>query len=520
MARIRKASGVREHDLLQRAKALRGSVDGLLPRRTADCPPERFDRLREELEQVREAADDSRRLDRLARWGDPLAKAYAGLLRYALEPSSPLVATFPIPGGEASFAPLARTDREAEVAVQQSDQPDRLLLGYVSWTRRGFHFFATRKLLWCTGRTPSPPPEFLAERLAELPYRLIEDAARRRFACPHLAAGEARPYVEVGWLGAERSFAVCRRCAKDDRHLLSSLSEGAAVPDPSAEFPISVHLNVRCSGGADCVHASLPELPRALARGYELGRLSDAKLLDLYADEVRPRIERTNRPTFVAGGICYGGNLAGFLEALKPTAVERRALETVLAPVDGYFEVDEPSASRALEKLWAHHAEEIVRTIVRDPAEARRLVDEARGAPGRIAEILKRVQRRSEEQEVLGTLPQYDALVREAAWVDRVAREHRTAGDAGAERTIVQALPREGKERGLAYGFLVALGRAASHAWQFSPTEKEFGEALAPRARALLDAPAPEYHAALGELLRTAGVVEWGTLAPTTPKEE
>ncbi len=520
MPRVRKASGVREQDLLARAKALRQSVDGLLPRRTAECPPERFDRLREELEEVRTAADDARRLDRLARWGEPLPKAFAGLLKFALEPTNPLVATFPIPGGEASFAPLARTDREAEVAVQQSDQPDRLMLGYLAWTRRGFHFFATRKVLWCTGLDPAPPPEFLAERLAELPYRLAESGGQRRHLCPHLAAGEARPYLEVGWLGADRTFAVCRRCTKDDRHLLSSLSEGAAVPDPTAEFPVSVALNVRCSAGEECVHGELPELPKALARGYELGRLSDQQLLDLYADEVRPRIERTRRTTLVAGGVCYQGNLSQFLDALHPTAIERRALEEVLGSVDGYFEVEEPTASRALEKLWGRHAEEIVRAIVRDPDEARRLVDEARGAPGRIAEILKRAQRRSDQKEVLEALPRYDRLVREAAWVDRVAREHRTGGDASAERTIVQGIPREGKERGLAYGLLVALGRAAPHAWQFSGTEKEFGEALAPRARALLDAPAPDYDRALGELLRAAGVVDWGALAPAAPTDE
>ncbi len=511
MARIRRASGVREHDLLARAKALSESVEPLLPRRTADCPPERFERLREELEAVRAFRDDAKRLERLARWGDPLARSYAGLLRYALDPTTPLVATFPIPGGEASFAALARTDREAEVAVQQSDDPARLLLGYLTWTRKGYAFFAARKALWCTGRSSEPPPDFLAEHLAELPYKLAEGSVQGRYLCPHLASGEARPYLEVGWRGAGRTFAVCRRCAKDDRHLLAGLSEGAAVPDPSSEFPVSAHLNVTCSRGAACVHGSLPELPRSLVKAYELGRLSDAALIDRYVDELRPRIERAAGPLFVAGGICYGDRLEAFLDALHPSPVERRALASVLAQERGPFEVDEPSASRALEKLWGEHAEEILRSIVRDPAEARRLVDEARGAPGRVAEILKRAQRRSDDQELLDALPRYDRLSREAAWADRVARAFRTGGASVAERTVVQGLPSEGKERGLAYGFLLALDRAQPHAWQFSGTEKEFGVSLAPRARELLEAPASGYHTALEALLRTAGVVDWGS---------
>jgi len=84
MARIRKASGVREQDLVARAKALRGSVDPLLPRRTPDCPSDRFDRLRAELEEVRASADDEPRLAKLSKWGEPMARAYAGLLHFAL----------------------------------------------------------------------------------------------------------------------------------------------------------------------------------------------------------------------------------------------------------------------------------------------------------------------------------------------------------------------------------------------------------------------------------------------------
>ncbi len=516
MARIRKGSGIREHDLTARAKALSTSVDPLLPRLRDGCPTERFDRRRAELEEVRAARDDPRRLEKLSRHGDPLARAYAGLLRFANEPTDLAVVSFDLPGGPVSYAPLARTDREAEVAVQQSDDPSRLLLGYIDWARKGFHFFAGRRALWCTGRSDRPPEEFRSEKVADLPYRLLEVPAHHRYDCPHLKDGEPRPFLEVGWVGAETTFRVCRRCAKDDRHLLGTLSDGTASPDPSAEFPVRAELNVRCTAGADCVHAELPPLARAHLRSYEYGRLSDAQLLDAYLADLRPRIEGSGRTTRVAGGVCHGDRVAAFVEALRPSAVERRALETVLADRAGYFEVDEPSASRALERLWPYHAEAIFRSIVSDPTEARRLVEEARAAPGRVTEILKRAQRQSEEREVLDSLPRYARLAREAAWVDRVAREFRTHREPGAERAILQSLPREGKERGLAYGLLLAVGRANAHGWQFSSTEKEFGLALAEHARDVLHAPSAAYHAALDRLLQAAGVADWGALEGKT----
>ena len=514
MARLRKGSGLREADLLARAKALRGSVEPLLPKLTDDCPRDRFDRLRAQLEEVRAVADDERRLARLARWGDSIPRAYAGLLRFALDPSTPAVVTFPTAGGDVSYAPLAATDREVEAAVQRSDEPDRLLLGYLTWARKGFHFFATRRSLWCTGRSGRPPDEFVTERLAELPYRMVDDPGQHLYRCSHLAAGEPRPYLEVAWRGAGLRFRVCRRCAKDDRHLLASLSDGAAVPEPEEEFPVSAELNVACHGGNDCVHHDLPGVARALLKRYVLGRLADSQLLDGYLAELRPRIDKTGRRTLVAGGVCYGDDLDAYLDALSPSGVERRALAPILAGLDGSFEVDEPTASRALERLWNGHAEEIVGAVVPDPGEARRLVDEARGAPGRVAEILKRLQRRSEERELLETLPRYDRLAPEAAWADRVARAYRVHGDSGAERTVMRTLPREGKERGLGFGFLLALQRSSAHAWQFTPTEKEFGSALQGHLNALLHAPAAGYHAALDALLRAAGVVDWGTVAP------
>src|SRR5579859_567642 len=147
MARLRRISAVRKEDLIDRAKALRGSVDSLIPKLTAECPTDRFDRLRSDLEEVRLARDDEGTLERLARRGDPLARAYAGLLKFYLTPEALIVATFPLPNGSIPYAPLARTEPEMEVAVQHSDAPERLLIGYLGWTKRGFHFFATNDRL-------------------------------------------------------------------------------------------------------------------------------------------------------------------------------------------------------------------------------------------------------------------------------------------------------------------------------------------------------------------------------------
>jgi len=515
--RMRYGSGVRKDDLIERARKLRDSVDPLLPRLGPDCPTDRFDRLREDLEKVREARDDESRLERMSRWGDPLPRAYAGLMKFPHDPQMPSVVAFPVPGGEeVSFAPLSRATREAEVAVQHFEDPERLLLAYQDWARKGFCFFASPTRLWCMGRSTEPPAEFRAGKIASLPYRFLEDSASGRFDCAHLSAREPRPYLEVGWAGAHATFRLCRKCAKGERQLFEALTQGIAVPDVEEEFPVRAALNVTCHGGETCVHADLPELSRGTRRAYEAGRLTDAQLISTYLGEIRPRIEATRTPTFVAGGVCYGSNLDAFLTTLTPTPIERRAIEEALGASGGLFEIDEPTASKALERLWPDHSELIVHTIVSDPKEAQKYLDEGQRAPGRIAELLKRAQRRSEEREVLGALPRYSRLTREAAYVDAVARAFRSQGVPSAERAAVHALPHEGKERGLAYGILLALGRAPSHSWQFSTTEKEFGASLESQVRDVLSASPEDYHAALDRLFTTAGVAHWGEREPPT----
>lgn len=517
MVRARRASGGREGDLVDRASRLRKDVGGLLPKLTADCPPERFDRLRAALEEVREDRDDKARLDRRARaWGgEDLAKAYAGLLSFYLEPELPALLVAGFPGGDISYAPLSKAPKEAEVAVQQSGDPRRLLLGYLPWARKGMHFFAAPHQLYATGNSPKPPNEFRDAKLKTLPYRMAQSADGRAWECPHLGDGAGGPALQIGWPGAGLALRVCRRCAKNDRHLLGHLSEGAAVPDAEAEFPVSVVLGIECRAGPKCFHARIPAPSKKLHQQYVFGKIGDAELIESYRREIQPLGERVDPPVWVAGGTCFFTDRAAFVRALDPTPEERRALEEVLPDVRGLFEIEEASASRALERLWPSYADRIVQAIVPEPERARELVDEARANPGRVSDLLGRAARETREREVLRALPVYAGLGAEARFVDAVGRAYRTQGGPGAERSLLTSLPREGKERGIAWGLLAALGRAEPHRWQFSDPERQFGDSLASLGRAYLDAPPSEYHDRLGRLLAAAGVAGFPASPPT-----
>ena len=517
--RGRRASGGREETLLRRAKTLRSSVDLLLPRPVGDAERDRIDRLREELEEVRAARDEKSTLEKLLRRGDDIPRAYAGLLRFYLEPEMPdlLVASYPT--GEIAYAPLSRASREGEIAVQQGDDPRRLLFGYLDWARKGYHFFATPKALLTTGRNPRPPREFLDHILPTLPYRLQPDG-NGRFSCSHLASGARLPFLSVAWPDAGTEYRICTRCARPDRHLLSTLSGGVAGPDPESMLPVDVSLGVDCRAGAGCPHQSLPDLSRGSRKKYILGRLSDAAVLGEYRTEALESLQRSSEPLWVAAGRCFGSDREAFVRELHPTPEEERALGQVLPRVRGYFEVPDGSASQALERLWKEHAEEIVAAIVPDPREAGQLVSEARANPGRVSDLLSRAASRTRERAILGALPHYRWLSPEAMFVDSTVRELRVQGPAQAERRLEQSLPREGKVRGLAWALLLAMGRAEAHRWQFTDTERSFGDLLAPRAQALVESAPDAYDAALGAFLSSAGLTGWGERESGTPSAE
>jgi hypothetical protein len=507
MVRLRRASGGREEGLLKRAEALRKSSAALLPDRTRDCPPEPFDRLSERLEEVRDSKDDAKRLDHFRRWGEPLVRSYAGFLHFYLEPELPPLLPARVGGFEVSYAPLARAPAQYQIAVQQYDDPRKLILAYLDLAHKGFYFFALPDRLLCTGREAAPPAEFLRKQDEGLPYRFDRGGGDKgHFLCAHLARGEPVPYLGVSWTSAGRDFRVCEQCARTDAQLLGALAAGLAQPRAEEAFAVNAALNVDCRGGADCIHRRLPELSRGLERRYAAGRFSDRELLDQDLAETTPILARVGGPLFVAGGVCYGADARAFLDALHPNRVERAALERVLPGVEGLFELEAPTASQALERLWRSQAEEVVAAIEPDPAEAARLIAEARASPGRVSELLRRAAQRAEERETLAALPQYHALGPEAAFVDGAARAFRTGGPPAAERRIEQTLPREGKQRGLAWGLLVAIERAGPHTWQFTDTERQFGESLAGPARRVLEVPAPEYGPALAALLTSAGV--------------
>lgn len=518
MPRLRYTSGGKEGELLSRAKELRKDPELLLPRLTNDCPERPFDKIREALKEVQAAKDDAALLQKLSGRGENLARAYAGLLYFAEErpTSSMVVARYPT--GDIPYMPLGSAPKEEQIAVQYYDDPRRLLLGYLRLARGGFlagaglHFYALEDGIVCTGREAAPPQEFVKASLERLPYRL-SPSGNKALVCAHLARGELEPSLSIHWRSANRTLKVCRRCAKEDAHLISSLSENMAIPDAEGDFEVQAVYPLEHKHAETCPLKELPTLSSSEEKRYRSGRVSDGEFLGSYAKQVEDGLAGLREPVLVAGGRCFNRDVAALIEALNPTPAEKRALKAVLPEVHGPLIVADLSAGKVLEILWKDWATELLGAVGATDDEAARAQAEFQSAPGRVSELLGRLYRHHQETTILAKLPRYRRLNSEAALADQLARLYRIQGGAAVERKIVADNPPEGKIRGVAWAFLLALGRTQGQAWRFSETEQEFGASLQSAAKTLLDADPADYHKALDALLTLAGSPSWGERA-------
>jgi hypothetical protein len=526
MPRIRYTSGGKEGEVLSRARALAKDPTLLLPRAPDGSLSPLFPRLLQDLKTVQGHAEEPDQLDRLTFRGEPLARAYAGLLHYAAKRPSLNHQVARFPTGDIPYLPVERVPKEELIAVQYFDDPRRLLLGYLHYARPslfgggGYHFYATKDSVVCTGRSADPPTSFVENALGEIPYRLTVLPGEEGWpdgtvlACSHLVRGDREPYLEVRWASARRTLRVCRRCAGEDRHLLASLSGSMVVPDPAGEFEVTVVYPLQHEHREACPAGEPPGLSRRSEKAYREGRLADQELLKEHLAEVEGSLRSHRGRLLIGGGRCFGEEVPLFVDALDPTPAERTALRRVLGRMEEPLLAPELSAGKVVEALWKDHARELLRAVGASPAEVDRFSAEGRSG-GRAAETLNRVARRRAEEATVAELPRYHELSAEAHLADDLARRYRRGGAADVEHRISVADPPEGKVRGLAWAFLVALGKEQGQAWRFSDTEKEFGGSLAPSAERLLKASPEEYHAALERLLTEAGVTRWGRRLPS-----
>ncbi len=494
-----------ERALVERARALREDYSPLLPECIGGCSESMFRKLERALSLVQRFADDQKRLEKLASHGDPLARGYAAMLMIANSGKVPYTAAAPTPFGEAIYAVRGKVPKEILIGTQHYDDKRLLLLAYMPLAmKKRLYFYATRDKLYCTGKRPEPPEEYVKEALRRIPYRLHREG--KHLMCKHLRDGESVPYLRIYWKSQEIEMGVCEQCLSDESNLFGKITEGIGAKNPMEDFEIDAIVDLEVvSDGENCPKPEKKGMKKIVEK-YVHGKISDRKFMERALTSGRRGYQGEGR-YLIIGRKCYGEDEKAFIDALNPKKY-RKVVEEFVRLREGPIMIESPSINKLLDYCWDRWGKKALRKILGNKERAE-LVWNEHGKVGRTPlEIIDGALAMLEADKKLEKLPHYEKLPKTAEFCDSVARAYKIGEKEGAVKTIDSWPSKDEHIKALAYAFLSAMGMEKGREWQYNRIEKELGESLKERADKLLSSSGDGYHRALVELLRYAGVNE------------
>ncbi len=497
---IRAAAKVQEKELVRKAKELSSKPEILVPRCLEEscvrCP---FDALLEKLRRVSQVAKDEAKLQRFARWGHPLVKAYAATLLIAIQEKAPYLAPAKTPFGTVHYAYRGKASREKLVGVQHYDVPELRLLTVGDLARRkGLHVYSLKGEMVTTCKEDKPPKEFVEESLArtQISFERRDD----EYICPH---AENEPALVVEWKGAETSVVLCRRCHPPEGNLPAFLGSRMIVPKLASCFEVYLRTNMHCRE-EECSFATDRQLKGGDVEAYLTGKKGEAELLDKEAERVVQEAA-TSEGLFVIGSECFERDYDAFLKAMKVGPELVPAFKELRDELPEGLVVREASTAKLAEALHEDQRLHLLRALLRDEEMAEAMM-EASEAEGRAAEeVLAEALETRKEMDVLSRLPAWRDLPPVAALADGVARSYKTVGQSQAAVLATKGMEGGPKRKVVSLALLQALGSAAGKKWMFRDEERQLADHLTPIAKELLEAEGEKYASALQRILTDSG---------------
>ena len=498
-------SKIREKDLMEKARALMEDPELVLPECASECGSCPFKKTRARLEKVRKYKDDPVKLDKFAKRGDRLARAYAATIGLAHEEKAPYLASAKYPGGTVMFALRGRTNKEKLIGVQNFDSPKWRVLGVLDLVKKkGLHFYSYGDDFVCTGRQPKPPEEYMAQAAESVGATRKDDGA---YSCPHMSGNTER--LEFEFVNTDKKVSVCPQCGAKNKNTLNKLAEGMAVPSVLDEIDISIERPlVIVSGSKDLKNLLKTPVDRQLLEKYASGEIGDRELIDAHFDEVHARIEERPGKLYVRGDRSYGDDRDAFVGAMTEDELEAKALKAMLADIDHMIVTDpKDTVNSLMSKYWSAHGLAALKGVVPEDVAEEHFSEDAESAQSPL-KVVRQAVKKAAHAEVTSRMPSYTGLSQYSMFVDEVVRAYKTRGSSGANAVLDADTSNDHRTRSIAHAFYLSLG-ISTKSWKYTSEEQEFGRHLSGSAKALLDSQdADTHHKAFVSFMKEAGSAE------------
>jgi hypothetical protein len=485
-----------EKGLIETSKMLRDDPSVIIPQCSGEkCRKCRFNKVQRKIERVSDFKDDADKLNKMAKRGDQLVRAYAAAISLAASGKIPYLTAAQLPVGEVSFAVRGKVDREKLIGIQHFDDPDLRLLAYFDIAKkRALHIYSTDERLFCSEGGPKVPEKYVSEMLEQSEYKL------KGVSCGH---PESDACLIIKWRSAGKEVRVCHECVKEV-NLISWLSSRIAAEDAKDDFDVNVERKLHClaSNCEDCPTKKAFEMSDALKRSYLDGNISDKDLVSRYIDEWNITT-RWMESVYITGVDCYGHDKNLFLANVKGSEAEMMVLNHLLEVKNVSIVSSSNQAGKIITDIWEPNKQTML---------------EAVASKGVIEDLLKRTDltppqmvqeaRRNEQNVNISiALPRYSKLGEIGSYADLLARTFKTEGKEAMMRATEKGRQKDHRIKSVSFAFLNSAGDTSKN-WHFNKEETDYGIYLVQFAQKMLESNGAAYDEALRNLLAASGASE------------
>lgn len=502
--KARVASQTLQSQLVARAKRLAEDPNIIVPvcgmkESCRGCP---WDSLKRNLKKIQEVKEYETKLKWKAKWGDQIARAYAGTLLIRLAGKAPYLSEYTLktPDGveKIPFAKRGEAKDMILAGVQNYHHPMYRLLIVSEYIKKGYWFYSHKERLYCSGKQPNPPEGFVDEAIRRLKYDLKKNA-KGNFSCQH----DSGTRIVVKWLSAKKTISVCDSCIVPNHRFVADLTERIGSKSPEQDFEASIKLDITCVGEEKC-SLKLDHVPeRDILLDFAEAKITDAQFLEFARDDaLKANLESLKgKKLFVAGNKCYGQNSKEFVMSFQPNDEERLALFRLVKDIDEPILTDKSSAAKLIEEHWDRYGKKMVEHVAKDPAVVEGIWD----AKKKPADMLHIAMMKGRYAKILGEMPEYADLPEVADFCDRMAKSYKIEGKPGAVRFLGGYRGHSVKVKAISYAALLLMEEAKGKEWKFTNEEREFAEYLKEFIKELFENKGEAYHRSLQNLLAASG---------------
>lgn len=472
------ASKVEEKALIEKARQLQEDPSVLIPKCRGNCHRCTFKKEEKAMQRISAKADNMRFLEKAAKKGPALARAYAATILLSHQEKAPFLATITVGDRQVSYAKRGTAKAEKLVAVQHFNDPYIRLVGYVDLVKRsGAHLYSSPSGFECSG--PADAPDwYVNDVMGKSPLRGKEVDKK--------AVGVG-PFIEIEWHSANKTLRMHPR-TDPKGNLFHDLARGIVASENIDDFTVRVPYEPK--GGC------LEEIPLSgeLAKEYAHGKINNRNLVERHMERIGDRVAKMG--IFIIDDQCMDRKTV--LEELAAEGPERTALEIVLAK-RGHMGSD-VTAGGIIQESWDTMSEDILKAVAPGIQ-----VDTSKD--GQPLHIIQEAYAEVERRKKAKALPKLKGLSPLGQIAQSMARDYRVSGKDAASLTASQYLKQKNlgmKGKALLLAFQKVIGLRVDE-WRYEQDARSYSDYAIPFVKELLECPPDEYKAAFSKLMEAIG---------------